>query len=580
MTSGNFQHPHIFLVGSSKSKKFTRPGGGGSETFVYPRNRKEHGQFILKRLEDLGKKIPAHNLDDMHAFDKNWNLSDDHGHGTEMAGLALYGDLMDLMAGTHSIQLTHCLESAKIFSPSIQTEPALYGDITIQTISRTEITAPQRKRIFSMAVTYPENNIDGQPSSWSSTIDQLCQDENGDNRLMVVSAGNVHPANLANYPQSNYEESVQDPAQSWNSLCVGAYTEKMIINPAEYPDWEPVAPIEDLSPYSTTSLTWQDQWPIKPDIVFEGGNCAYNPVAKDLDDNVDSLLLLTTYFKPTDKNFTTSCATSAATAQVARFAAMLQAKYLNFWPETIRALIVHSANWSSAMKSHFSEFSGKERVKKLLRCFGYGIPDISKALYSANHSLTLIAQDSLFPFKKEKSQCKTRDMNLHKLPWPSETLLALGELEVKMRVTLSYFIEPNPGRRGYRSKHNYASHGLRFDVKTAEESEAEFNIRINKAVRKKGTGAQSKSDSDKWDIGPTIRTRGSMHSDTWTGTAADLASKGYIAVFPIGGWWKERPVMDRWTNKARYSLIVSIETPKTDIDIYTPIENMINISIS
>jgi hypothetical protein len=285
----------------------------------------------------------------MHAFDTTWNLSDDQGHGTEMAGLALYGDLMDLIAGTHSIQLTHCLESAKIFSPSIQTEPSLYGDITLQAISRAEIIAPHRKRIFSMAITYPDNHIDGQPSSWSSAIDQLCQDENGDNRLMVVSAGNVHPANLTNYPQSNYEGSVQDPAQSWNSLCVGSYTEKVTLDPAEYPNWNPVAPVKDLSPFSTTSLAWQDQWPIKPDIVFEGGNCAFNPVSKDFDDNVDSLLLLTTYYKPADKSFTTSSATSASTAQVARFAAILQAKYPDFWPETIRALIVHSADWSSSM---------------------------------------------------------------------------------------------------------------------------------------------------------------------------------------------------------------------------------------
>jgi len=62
MTSGNFQHPHIFLVGSSKSKEFTRPGGGGSETVVYPRNRREHGQFLLRKLEEINKKIPTHNL--------------------------------------------------------------------------------------------------------------------------------------------------------------------------------------------------------------------------------------------------------------------------------------------------------------------------------------------------------------------------------------------------------------------------------------------------------------------------------------------------------------------------------------
>ena len=49
-----------------------------------------------------------------------------------------------------------------------------------------------------------------------------------------------------------------------------------------------------------------------------------------------------------------------------------------------------------------------------------------------------------------------------------------------LRVTLSYFVEPNPARRGWRTRHGYASHGLRFDVKTGDESIAEFRRRLNK----------------------------------------------------------------------------------------------------
>ena len=55
-------------------------------------------------------------------------------------------------------------------------------------------------------------------------------------------------------------------------------------------------------------------------------------------------------------------------------------------------------------------------------------------------------------------------MHLHDLPWPRDVLEDLGETPVEMRVTLSYFIEPNPSRRGHRSRYRYESHGLRFDV--------------------------------------------------------------------------------------------------------------------
>jgi len=39
-------------------------------------------------------------------------------------------------------------------------------------------------------------------------------------------------------------------------------------------------------------------------------------------------------------------------------------------------------------------------------------------------------------------------MHLHDLPWPTEQLQALGGAQVTLRITLSYFIEPNPGERG------------------------------------------------------------------------------------------------------------------------------------
>lgn len=49
---------------------------------------------------------------------------------------------------------------------------------------------------------------------------------------------------------------------------------------------------------------------------------------------------------------------------------------------------------------------------------------------------------------KKGGRCKTKDMHLHDLPWPKEVLLELGEVSVKLRVTLSYFIEHAPGEIG------------------------------------------------------------------------------------------------------------------------------------
>ncbi len=63
---------------------------------------------------------------DMHAYDPSWNVTDHDGHGTEMAGLAVYGDLVEVMANAGPIELTHDLESVKIIPPHGQNPPHLY----------------------------------------------------------------------------------------------------------------------------------------------------------------------------------------------------------------------------------------------------------------------------------------------------------------------------------------------------------------------------------------------------------------------------------------------------------------------
>lgn len=81
-------------------------------------------------------------------------------------------------------------------------------------------------------------------------------------------------------------------------------------------------------------------------------------------------------------------------------------------------------------------------------------------------------------------------------------------------------------------------------------------------------------------LGGQKRDRGSLHQDVWKGTASELANRGFIAVYPAKGWWRTRPAQDRFDLPARYSLVVSIRTPATDIDLYTPIEQKLMSTIS
>lgn len=184
----------------------------------------------------------------------------------------------------------------------------------------------------------------------------------------------------------------------------------------------------------------------------------------------------------------------------------------------------------------------------------------------------------MHPFRREGSETRLRDMNLHQLPWPLEELQELGETQVEMRVTLSYFVEPNPSARGFRSRYRYESHGLRFDVKRPEESERDFRTRINVAARDEEERTRNRGSDSGWVIGTQNRHKGSLHSDIWRGSAVDLASRGTLAVYPALGWWKTRPRLERYDKPARYSLIVSIRAPEVDVDLYSSVENQIATS--
>lgn len=198
-----------------------------------------------------------------------------------------------------------------------------------------------------------------------------------------------------------------------------------------------------------------------------------------------------------------------------------------------------SARWTNEVKAEWDLSTAAGR-RGMLRCYGYGVPDLARALWSARDSLTLVVQDQLQPFCEVRSDIKTGEMHIHALPWPVDQLRALGETVVRLRVTLSYFVEPNPGRRGMRSRHVYPSHRLVFDVRRPAES---------------------------------------RHSDVWRGTAADLADRGHIAILPRSGWWRTREAQRAWSRRARDALVVSIETPKSEVDVYTPVATAVGVGV-
>lgn len=525
---------------------------------------------------------PALSVEDRHAANPAWSLEDTKGHGTQMAGLALYGDLSLSLQQVNPISVNHRLESVKLLPDAGVNPHHLLGAVTRNAINVVEQTHP-RRRTFTMASSTGEDTPhDGAPTSWSSEIDQLTSGVSGDlniRRLMLLSAGNTDNFTFgggAYLDTCDHEDNeIESPAQAWNALSVGAYTEKTQLPANEQAT--PLAPFGDLSPSSRTA-SWSSYWPQKPDIVLEGGNWAASVPPPPM--RHGSLSPLSTHHNYPVRSFSFAYDTSAATALAAKDITELWSDYPALWPETIRGLYVSSARWTPQMRSHLPNIPNKGDYTPLFQRYGYGVPNLLRARRSASNALSLIVEDTITPYGlSEKTGSDIHhEMKLFTLPWPVEELRRLGNTEVTLRITLSTFIEPNPSEAARGNRYRYASHNLRFKLNRAGEGEAQFLARISKlAVKPVGPG---NTEIDNWEFGSDRRDVGSIHIDQLTSPASDLARRNLIVVHPVTGWWKSKALLQNGLPSVRYALIVEIDAEHVEAELLAEVQTAIDALVA
>jgi hypothetical protein len=550
--------------------------------------------------------------------------ADRAGHGTQMAGLALFGDLASALESQGPVVLGHGLESVKILhesrTPAVL--PRTFAETTANAVATAEIGNGGRApsgRVFSMAVTRQSgdsvNGTDGTPTLWSATLDALAAGTDvavhddriellgapdpAASRLIIVSAGNIRgplPHDMRSETgeldplQLSDLSRIEEPAHAHNVLTVGAYTDlDTVPDGPMFKGFRPLVAPGGLSPFSRTSVALTDAAVTKPDIVLEGGNLLVAPDGSVLDEH-DLLSVATTHHDPA-RQLTWTNATSAATAQAAALAALAMRTYPGLRPETIRALLVHEAQWTPAMVDQgLFKATGTPKhtkgtlMRQVIRRYGWGVPTAERIMSSASNAVTMIVENSLVPFKRApSSQVKLAELKLHELPWPLEQLRDLAETTVDLRVTLAYMIEPNPGRRGMLGRYSYASHGLKFAIKGPTESGDAFRSRLAEQAEHEsdGTGNPKAFESNsRWLVGPKFRNLGSLHADIWRGSAAELADCGVLAVYPVGGWWKANKRADRIGRPVHYALLISLRTPDTTTDLYTPIATQLGVPVT
>jgi hypothetical protein len=203
-----------------------------------------------------------------------------------------------------------------------------------------------------------------------------------------------------------------------------------------------------------------------------------------------------------------------------------------------------------------------------LALYGWGVPNEALARDSGSDLLTMVIQDAMAPLKAEKSKLITNNLQYYELPWPKDILAGLGKVDVELRVTLSYFIEPDIRSASVENFSRYPSHRFAFEMKGPDDDDVDAVRRGNLALDHVRRGKPAKLSEAGWSLGSTLRERGSIHHDRWKGQARDLARQNGVSIYPKGGWWADKKDPVYADLPARFSLIMSIHTPTISQDIY------------
>lgn len=377
----------------------------------------------------------------------NLGTADVWGHGTRVAGIAVFGDLRaQLEAG--ALQ-----RGARICAAKVVNDRGDFDDRRlVPSQMREAITTLNQRfgcRVFVIALADRRRVFDGgKVGTWAATLDELARELN---IVIVLSSGNRHPRGgnrleqaVTDYPNYLLEDANRlfEPAGAMNVITVGAlaHGEGLDAERADDVRVRPITRLHEPSPFSRIGPG--PGGATKPDVVEIGGTLIFDPVVARLrgGEDVGSAGVLTLHHSYLDRLFTAGSGTSYAAPRVAFSAAQILTRFPQASANLVRALIVGSAEVPEPARERL-QLLGTDATRAVL---GHGLVDLERAAFSDDARVTLYAEDEL----------ALDHFAVYRIPVPEAFQAGNGERCI--RVTLAF----DPPVR--HTRNDYAGVGMSF----------------------------------------------------------------------------------------------------------------------
>lgn len=469
---------------------------------------------------------------------------DTNGHGTQVAGLALYGNMTERIP--HGFQPTLRLFAGKVFNSDGRDETRFVEKAVEEAVRYFNET--YRCKIFCLAYGDLNKVYDGRHvRGLAYTLDRLSRNLGV---LFVVPTGNldgIPDDALESYPGYLMHAAYRllDPATAVNAITVGGVAEFDHDHDAQrYPErleTTPLARRNQPSPFTRSGPSVGGA--IKPEFVAYGGNMAHHHVQRRRTSRRLGVITTSNRFAE-GRLFEDAPGTSFAAPQVAHLAATMLRYVPNASANIIRAMLGAHARMPGESASLLGD------ADLALALCGYGQIDARHLFESEDSVVTLLGEDAI----------ATDHHHFYELLLPDDFWLGRRRTR-EISVALAYCPDVKTTRIGYRAVK------LSFNVVEAESLEQVtgwFNSNRVEAARR------IQESPTLVNITATARSKGTLQCATWTFKASG-ARRLFIVVTRKDENWYSHP-----ENSEPYAIAVTFrDLENLAADLYVQVRQRV-----